>query len=171
MHRRRFFTSSLAGVVGAAIGRARIRAFQALGFETLTDASVELFPAQSISELEWTQFNASGFAKPVCGIVYRMSRPAECGVPLGTIDTGCVDLDTDGTLGFCSLFGSFAPPRGPLGQPFLGISVGKQTWVLALATQRTEQLEKVEKATEIHYWGHYPVADLEYETSAPVSVG
>ena len=29
----------------------------------------------------------------------------------------------------------------------------------------------VEKAREIHYWGHYPVADLEYETSAPVSVG
>ena len=171
MDRRRFLISSLAGVVGAAIGRARLRAFQALGFETLNDASEELFPARSISELEWTQFNASGFTQPVCGIVYRMSRPAECGVPLGTIDTGCVDIDTDGTLGFCSLFGSFAPPRGPLGQPFLGISVENRSWVLSLATRRTEQLEKVGKATEIHYWGHYPVADLEYETSAPVNVG
>ena len=24
---------------------------------------------------------------------------------------------------------------------------------------------------EIRYWGHYPVADLEFDTDAPVSVG
>ena len=88
---------------------------------------------------------------------------------LGAIDTGGIDLDTDGTFGYCSMFGSFVPPRGPLRQPFLGIRVGKQTWVLA--TRHTEEIERVEKASEIHYWGHYPVADLEYETSAPVSVG
>jgi uncharacterized protein (DUF608 family) len=26
-------------------------------------------------------------------------------------------------------------------------------------------------ASEIHYWGHYPVADLEFQTDSPVSVG
>ena len=26
-------------------------------------------------------------------------------------------------------------------------------------------------AREVHYWGHYPVADLEFQTDAPVSVG
>ncbi len=31
-------------------------------------------------------------------------------------------------------------------------------------------LEGVRTADEIHYWGHYPVADLEFDTSAPVQV-
>ena len=47
--------------------------------------------------------------------------------------------------------------------------MGTQTWVLA--TRHTEEIERVKKADDIHYWGHYPVADLEYETSAPVGVG
>lgn len=29
----------------------------------------------------------------------------------------------------------------------------------------------IRTASEIHYWGHYPVADLEFVTNAPVSVG
>ncbi|MCR4413337.1 MAG: GH116 family glycosyl-hydrolase [Thermoguttaceae bacterium] len=32
-------------------------------------------------------------------------------------------------------------------------------------------LDGVQTAREIHYWGHYPVADLEFETDAPISVG
>jgi len=32
-------------------------------------------------------------------------------------------------------------------------------------------LDDVRTASQIHYWGHYPVADLEFETDAPVSVG
>lgn len=32
-------------------------------------------------------------------------------------------------------------------------------------------LAGVRTAKEIHYWGHYPVADLEFETDAPLSVG
>jgi uncharacterized protein (DUF608 family) len=32
-------------------------------------------------------------------------------------------------------------------------------------------LAGVQTAKEIHYWGHYPVADLEFETGAPLSVG
>jgi uncharacterized protein (DUF608 family) len=88
---------------------------------------------------------------------------------MGAIATGGVDIDTDGTLGYCSMFGSIIPPRGPLREPFLGLHLGKQTWVLS--TRHTEEIEMVEKASEIHYWGHYPVADLEYEISAPVGVG
>ncbi|MBI4584032.1 MAG: hypothetical protein HY717_08420 [Planctomycetes bacterium] len=33
------------------------------------------------------------------------------------------------------------------------------------------KLEGVETALEIRYWGHYPVADVEFITAAPVSVG
>ena len=36
---------------------------------------------------------------------------------------------------------------------------------------KTPALQGVRAAKEIHYWGHYPVADLEFETDAPVSVG
>lgn len=118
---------------------------------------------------QWAQFTAAGFTKPVCGVVYRRDHPVECGVPLGVIDTGYLNLDADGTFGFCSLFGSFVPPRGPLRQPFLGVTVGKRIWVLA--TRYTEELENIETTSDIRYWGHYPVADLEYETDAPVSVG
>ncbi len=35
----------------------------------------------------------------------------------------------------------------------------------------TLDLKGVETAKEIHYWGHYPVADLEFETDAPVQAG
>jgi len=34
-----------------------------------------------------------------------------------------------------------------------------------------QPLEGVEAARVIRYWGHYPVADLEFETGAPISVG
>ena len=33
------------------------------------------------------------------------------------------------------------------------------------------KLEGVETAKQIHYWGHYPVADMEFETDAPIQVG
>jgi uncharacterized protein (DUF608 family) len=169
MDRRRFVLSSTAGVVASALNRTLEAAGQRLGLKASTEEAGELFPSQSLSERAWSQFTASGFTEPACGLIYRKSKPAECGLPLGAIDTGGIDLDTDGTLGYCSMFGSFVPPRGPLRQPFLAIRVGKQTWVLA--TRHTEEIENVKMASEIHYWGHYPVADLEYETSAPVGVG
>lgn len=169
MDRRTFLFSSLAGLAGTTLSRAPYAVAQAIGLKPGTLAAEELFPAESLPELTWEEFAASGFSKPVCGMIHRKRRPAECGMPLGAVGTGCLDLDTDGTFGYCSIFGSFVPPRGPLSEPFLGITVGKQTWVLA--TRNTHEIEKVEKADEIHYWGHYPVADLEYETSAPVSVG
>ena len=33
------------------------------------------------------------------------------------------------------------------------------------------KLEGVALVSQIHYWGHYPVVDLEFETDTPVSVG
>ncbi len=82
--------------------------------------------------------------------------------------------------------------------PLLGLAVGNQTWVLvpekfmngSLITWNMEphmpgvwvkeskvekiqapMIEGVKPAKEIHYWGHYPVADVEYETDAPLQVG
>jgi uncharacterized protein (DUF608 family) len=171
MNRRKFVASTVTGLAGAALNGSKLSAGQILGFASTNEASEELFPSRSVASGEWVQFMASGYSDPVCGLVYRKDSFVECGVPLGSIDTGYIRLETDGTLGYCSLFGSLVPPRGPLGQPFLGISVDNQAWVLALHNQNTDELEKVEWAKEINYWGHYPVVDLEYETTAPVSVG
>jgi hypothetical protein len=76
----------------------------------------------------------------------------------------------------------------------LGLSVGGKTWVLASREiiqggdvpvcqepffgravfasniAKIPKLEGVAPATKIHYWGHYPVADFEFEADAPISV-
>ncbi len=155
----------------------------------------KLFPTD-LTELEWTEFSALGFSEPVCGVIYRNQRPPCCGVPVGGIGTGCLDIDGSGVIGFNTIFNSFVPRQKPRFSPLLGLSVGEEVWVLATEkvirggalqactrpraankvvdedwTVQTSPIEGVKCAREIHYWGHYPVADLEYETDAPVSVG
>ncbi len=133
-----------------------------------------LFPTGTPAN-EWLQFPAAGFAKPVCGFIRRRANPATFGMPLGAVDTGCLGVDTDGTLGLCSLFNSYVPMRGPLKLPFLGMSAGKQTWVLStipFASNESLYYQNLASPADIHYWGHYPVADIEYETpGSPVSIG
>lgn len=145
-----------------------------------------LFP-MDLPASQWVEFAAEGFTRPACGVIYRLREPATNGMPLGGIDVGCIDLETSGLFGYCTIFNSHVPRRGPLNLPFLGISVGGKTWVLCDnkpkpyettdGRQPVEpvlmdlELDGVELAREIHYWGHYPVADLEYETDSPVSVG
>ena len=51
-------------------------------------------------------------------------------MPLGGVDTGCLDLETSGMLGYMTIFNTHVPRRGPLNVPCLGLSVGGQTWVL-----------------------------------------
>jgi uncharacterized protein (DUF608 family) len=122
-----------------------------------------LFPVE-LPELTWVEFLAEGFASPVAGVIYRAGQ-SSCGVPLGGVGTGCIDLDTDGTMGRCSVFNSFVPHR-VLNVPFLTLRVGSQVWGLT-----TRSLPEIAGPKQIHYWGHYPVADVEYEIDGPVSVG
>jgi len=162
-----------------------------------------LFPI-SLPDLQWRQFDAEGFDEPVAGVIYRTEHPPCCGVPLGGISTGCVDIGARGVYGFTTLFNptDYCAPRTrwitrklPVIRPILGVSVGEKVWVLAAEEMiaggellwctepRTEQaqghvdsvtaavVEGVRPADEIHYWGHYPVADMEFEIDAPVSVG
>ncbi|MBU7004994.1 MAG: hypothetical protein HXS50_05465, partial [Theionarchaea archaeon] len=58
-----------------------------------------LFPTD-LPGSRWTRFRAEGFPDPVCGVIYRLSRPATCGMPLGGLDTGCIDLETSGMWGY-----------------------------------------------------------------------
>jgi uncharacterized protein (DUF608 family) len=93
-------------------------------------------------------------------------------------------------LGFDCLFDAF--PRKPqLLKPFLGLAVGDKVWILASENMRAgggfmtchepmhapgpwlvtiPEIKGVESARQIHYWGHFPVVDMEYETTAPVGV-
>ena len=59
------------------------------------------------------------------------------------------------------------PPkgRGPLNLPFLGISVNESAWILATGAR-----QGVNTPNRIHYWGHYPVADIEYELDTSVGI-
>jgi hypothetical protein len=132
-----------------------------------------LFPS-GVSDTDWVQFSAEGFSQPVCGVVHKRAHPAVNGMPLGGIGTGYLDLETNGTFGYCTLFNSGVPLR-PLSRSFLALRLAsqesiwpgaKKTWVLT-----TEKLLGLKNAQDISYWGHYPVADLEYVTDAPVSVG
>ncbi|HIJ64558.1 MAG TPA: hypothetical protein HPP77_01300, partial [Candidatus Hydrogenedentes bacterium] len=123
-----------------------------------------------------------------CGVVYRLEDPLTTGMALGGVDTGCIDLDNTGLLGYMTIFNTHVPRRGPVNKPLLGLSVGGQTWVLCdpkpkegwggaqkgqevIPVDLDLKLEGAKTANNIHYWGHYPVADLEFETDAPVQVG
>jgi uncharacterized protein (DUF608 family) len=172
-------------------------------FSTLPQG--KLFPT-GLPERDWIEFPAAGFSELVSGVIYRTGNPPCCGMPLGGISTGCLDIDPHGVFGFSSLFNPMSPapyeptwrlPRKlPSAQPVLGLSVKGKTWVLAtrdyiegcelpwcteprflpkedriIQKVQCMKLEGVEPVKEIHYWGHYPLVDMEFETDAPVSVG
>ena len=172
MNRRRFLSSTAAAIAAPLAAEARPR---------------RLFPTD-LPAGQWTEFEADGFTHKVAGVVYRRAKPATNGMPLGGVDTGCIDLETSGMWGYSTIFNSHAPRRGPINLPLVGLSLGGRTWVLCDPDQQKHyettdgrfpadsptppfRLEDVETPREIHYWGHYPVADLEFETSAPVGVG
>lgn len=150
-----------------------------------TQPTERLFPID-LPRQDWVHFAATGFEAPACGVVYRLEDTVTNGLALGGIDTGCLDLETTGLLGYCTIFNTHVPRRGPINLPILGINVCGQTWVLCDPQAKqgwggaqvpvepvldTLKLEGVKTARQIHYWGHYPVADLEFETSAAVTVG
>ncbi|MBM3242257.1 hypothetical protein FJZ31_38810 [Candidatus Poribacteria bacterium] len=150
-----------------------------------------LFPLD-LPSLEWVEFSAAGFERPVTGVIYRANCPPCCGVPLGGIGTGCLDIEAAGVLGFNTVFNAH-PRRPQLLLPFLGLVVEGKTFLLTTqeiinggtvqgCTEPTAKkkedwavalpkIEGVSSVKKIHYWGHYPVADLEYELEAPFSVG
>ena len=152
----------------------------------------EIFPTD-LKHTGWLEFPCDGFSVPVSGVVFGPDEPTCCGVPLGGVGTGCLDIEVGGVLGFETLFDG-QPRRSQLMTPFLGLSLGGKTYVLAAqkyldggtlqgcleprkkkdAARYQTTLVKIEGASaakQIHYFGHYPVVDIEYELDAPLSVG
>src|SRR5437016_7742405 len=97
-----------------------------------------LFPI-NLPHGEWVDFSGAGFSAPVIGVIHRREYPALCGLPLGGYGTGCLDLETSGLFGLCSIFNSHTPRRGAMNWPFLGLSVGGETWVLTTGQQSPEK--------------------------------
>ena len=75
------------------------------------------------------EFSALGYIAPVSGAIFTSDQAPCCGVPLGGISTGCLDIDPRGVFGYSSLFnpGSLHaewknwryPSRAPDLQPFM----------------------------------------------------
>ncbi len=106
-----------------------------------------LFP-ENLPSLKWIEFKAHGFNRPVSGVIFHSTEPPCCGVPLGGVATGSLDVDVRGAFGFNNLFNliyqekAFSGKKGnvflaPLTRklpdypPFLGVAIAKDTWVLA----------------------------------------
>lgn len=188
MNRRSFMSNSLLGgaaapSLAAKLLRARTKpeaGTPSLETNAAEGAAQKLFPT-NLPERQWLEFRAHGFGQPAVGVIFRNGGSGQCGVPLGGIGTGYISLSLDGRLGEWTIFNNLVnPAKGEkmrwvpepvsvprvLNEPFLGLAVEGKTCVLALGKS-----ERLDHAKGIHYWGHYPVADLEYELDSPVGVG
>ena len=56
-----------------------------------------LFPPHLL-HASWQEFPARGYARPVTGVIYRGEPRPTCGMPLGGIETGCIDIEPNGLV-------------------------------------------------------------------------
>jgi uncharacterized protein (DUF608 family) len=193
--RRRFLQATAA----ASLGWSKLKSFAGINASPVplpanaAGAPARLFPAD-LKDSAWNEFGAAGFAKPVSGILYRtkaisyfsayMDRPKPAsGMPLGGVDTGGLYLEPSGVWGYSSIFGAITPAGGPVNTPYLGLHVGGTTWVMTTGQTKNYagnsrpsmginlRLLNCGMCENSEYWGHYPVADVEYKNGAPVQVG
>jgi len=108
-------------------------------------------------------------------VEYKGSKPPVCGVPLGGIGTGCLDIEANGMLGYTTQFNSHVMRRGPLMIPLMGVCVNHNTWVcttqpvqhrhgeVMVDTTNWQHIGTPHHAQEIHYRGAYPIIEMDYE--------
>jgi uncharacterized protein (DUF608 family) len=110
------------------------------GSGSFLESAGQLFDLK-VSERRWMEFLAKDYSRPVSGVKFLGSNPPCCGVPIGGLSTGCLDIDARGVYGFSSIFNSWSKcpavknwrmPRKPQWMsPILGLAVGDQVWVMA----------------------------------------
>ena len=83
--------------------------------------SDRLFPPHLL-HARWRTFEAAGYTEPVTGIVYRGEPRPTCGMPLGGLDTGCIDVEPNGMFGYNTIFNHLVEPRALLNLPMLGLA-------------------------------------------------
>jgi len=97
----------------------------------------KLFP-DDLPQLEWRQFEEAGLRAPVSGVIYGEAKPPCCGVPLGGVGTGCLDIDARGVWGFSSIF-------NPVSGHTTCMYCGKKDFGLELAWRFWENLILVQR--------------------------
>ncbi|MCY3023287.1 MAG: GH116 family glycosyl hydrolase [Planctomycetota bacterium] len=108
-------------------------------------------------------FRVEGLKNAACGTVYPATGLEQGGMPLGGLGTGYLCVDPDGRLGKTAIFNRYPAPI-VLGQPFLFLTLGERR--LTLATPKNG----VGDVKAVHYFGHFPVADVQFEIDAPLKV-
>ncbi|MCX5757926.1 MAG: GH116 family glycosyl-hydrolase, partial [Candidatus Hydrogenedentes bacterium] len=109
------------------------------------------------------QFRVEGLSNEVYGTVYTGGALEDGGMPLGGVGTGYLCVDTDGRFGKASIFNRYPAPM-VIGQPFLSVKIGEREYVVAMPK------DGVGDAKAVHYFGHFPIADVRFEFDAPFSV-
>ncbi|MBI2844026.1 MAG: hypothetical protein HYX78_11560, partial [Armatimonadetes bacterium] len=150
------------------------------------NAADRLF-SEGLPGRRWSSFTADGYSMPVTGVIYRNGDMLP-GMPLGALGTGFMPLGTDGTLDYVStIFNNFMERREAsdklakaegviqnfqlrkhiptFRRPFLGIAIDGRTTVLSL-----KKVDGAQGVEDIQYWGHYPIADVQFESACPVDV-
>ena len=84
--------------------------------------------APHLLHARWRSFEAAGYTRPVTGIVYRGEPRPTCGMPLGGLDTGCIDVEPNGMFGYSTIFNHLAEPRALLNLPMLGLACQRRRW-------------------------------------------
>ncbi|HUZ47213.1 MAG TPA: GH116 family glycosyl hydrolase [Terriglobia bacterium] len=111
-----------------------------------SEGVAENWPPESAGKAsQWTMLRAEGFAAPVPALVFNGGALAE-GVPLGGLGTGYMTLEGNGKIGFHSIFNNLVPPKKYF-QDWLTVNSGTVSVPLS--------------STQISYWGHFPVVDLQ----------
>lgn len=189
LSRRNFLRLSGAGILDRLGAHAGSEPAQASVEAEISKLHGRLF-SPGLKGAQWNTFAAAGYSRPVSGICYRttpagyfglyVARPSPVsGMPLGSIDTGALYLEPSGVLGYTSIFNHLTPIGGPLNTPYLGVASGGRAWVCS--TGQTKNYAGNNRPSfgvgvlggmqESEYWGHYPIADIEYKSDAPVQIG
>ena len=154
-----------------------------------------LFP-KNLLHSSWLDFQSYEYDNDVCGVIYRGEPKPSCGMPLGGIDTGCIDIETNGMLGYATIFNDLINPRLLYNCPFLGININDEDTYLLISDNKIKydspkdknndnyfspldytikykevEIQGLKTCDYIDYFGHYPVLDMEYHINDDIEIG
>lgn len=114
-------------------------------------------------------FRVDGLRSLASGTVYSGEGLEQGGMPLGGLGTGYICLDPGGRLGKTSIFNRLPAPI-VLDKPFLYLALGDRKLTLAVPRDGDGDGDRDGDVKAVRYFGHFPVADVQYELEAPIRV-
>jgi len=97
-------------------------------------------------------FNAPGYSIPVSGVWYT-GAAASSAMPLGALGAGFVDLTAGATFGESTAQNNWLKPRQV--PPKCGLTI-------ALGDKRLDLFPGMKTPENLRFWGHYPLADVDF---------